>query len=144
MIRYSTSERIEFEEYYNFLKRTDLGSQYPSEDLEVRMTKLLQNCSISITARNEEGLLIGICFGLTDFAYFLFVSDLGVDRDYTRKGIGSRLMKLLVQEAGGEDAITVVTLSNEQAFTFYEKIGMKRSDSLFWKCCQEWTDHVIE
>ncbi|MEX0289752.1 MAG: GNAT family N-acetyltransferase [Puniceicoccaceae bacterium] len=144
MIQYSVSERLEYEEYYNFLKRTDLGSQYPNEDLEKRIKKLLKNCSLSITARNEDNLLIGICFGLTDFSYFLFVTDLGVDRDYVGEGIGSKLMKLLVEEAGGEDAITVVTVSNEEAYDFYQKIGLKRSDCLFWKCCNDWTEHVIE
>lgn len=144
MIQYSASERLAFEEYYEFLKRTDLGSQYPREDLEARLKKLLRNCSLCITARNEENLLVGTCFGLTDFAYFLFVTDLGVDRDYVRVGIGSRLMKLLVEEAGGEDAITVVTVSNEEAYGFYEKAGLKRSVCLFWQCCNKWTEHVIE
>jgi ribosomal protein S18 acetylase RimI-like enzyme len=143
MIQYSTSERLEYEEYYDFLKRTDLGSQYPKEDLEIRINKLLMNCSLSITARNGKQVLVGICFGLTDFAYFLFVTDLGVDRDYVGKGIGSKLMKLMLEEAGGEDAITVVTVSNEEAYNFYQKTGLKRNDCLFWKCCNKWTEHVI-
>ena len=55
-------------EYIDFLKRTDLGSQYPAERFEARIAKLVQNVSISLTARNEEGLLVGALFGLTDFA----------------------------------------------------------------------------
>ena len=144
MIQYSASKRLEYQEYFDFLKRTDLGSQYPKEDLEKRIGKLLQNCSLSITARNQDNLLVGICFGITDFAYFLFVTDLGVDRDYVGKGIGKQLMKLLVEKAGGEDAITVVTVSNEEAYGFYQKVGLRRSECLFWKCCNEWTEHVIE
>jgi hypothetical protein len=54
LIQYSTGERLDYEEYYDFLKRTDLGSQYPKDDLEKRISKLLKNCSLSITARNEE------------------------------------------------------------------------------------------
>ena len=144
MIHYSTNERLEFAEYHEFLKRTDLGSQYPKDNFEGRVKKLLQKCSLTITARNEKKVLVGVCLGLTDFAYFLFVSDLGVDREYVGRGIGKRLMNLIVEEAGGEDNITVTTISNENAFGFYEKMGMRKDECLFWKCCNKWTEHVVE
>ena len=58
--------------------------------------------------------------------------------------MGSQLMEMATEEAGGEDAITVVTVSNNEAYGFYEKIGLKRDDCLFWKCCKEWTPHTIK
>ncbi len=73
-------ERISAEEYIDFLKRTDLGSQYPKERFEERITKLVRNTSISLVARNEEGLIVGVLFGLTDYCYWLYITDLGVDR----------------------------------------------------------------
>ena len=81
-------ERLTAEEYIGFLKRTDLGSQYPRERFRERIARLLENASVSLAARNEEGLLIGVLLGLTDFAYWLYVTDLGVDRRYERQGIG--------------------------------------------------------
>ena len=45
-------------EYINFLKRTDLGSQYPKERFEERIEKLVKNVSISLIARNDEGLIV--------------------------------------------------------------------------------------
>lgn len=84
-------ERVSAEEYIAFLARTDLGSQYPKERFEERIARLVRHASISLTARSEEGLLVGVCFGITDFAYWLFVTDLGVDRAYTGRGIGSNL-----------------------------------------------------
>ena len=86
------SERLTAAEYIGFLARTDLGSQYPRERFETRIPKLLENASVSLAARNEDGLLVGVLLGLTDFAYWLYVTDLGVDRDYERRGIGRRLM----------------------------------------------------
>ena len=68
MISYAKNESLSFEEYFEFLKRTDLVSQYPKEDFENRVRKLLEKRSLAITARNEKNTLIGICFGLTDFA----------------------------------------------------------------------------
>ena len=46
-------ERITAEEYIDFLKRTDLGSQYPKERFEERIKKLVKNVSVSLVARTE-------------------------------------------------------------------------------------------
>ena len=81
-------ERISAEEYIDFLKRTDLGSQYPKERFAERIAKLVNTVSISLVARNESRTVVGVLFGLTDFAYWLYVTDLGVDRAYTGQGIG--------------------------------------------------------
>ncbi|MBQ2546112.1 MAG: GNAT family N-acetyltransferase, partial [Clostridia bacterium] len=121
-------ERLTAEEYVDFLKRTDLGSQYPRERFEERIPVLLASASVSLAARNEDGLLVGVLLGLTDFAYWLFVTDLGVDRDYERQGIGRRLMKEAHEAAGGERDIAVYLVANENAIPFYEKLGMEKSD----------------
>lgn len=65
-------ERISAEEYIDFLKRTDLGSQYPKERFEERIAKLVNNVSISLVARNEKNIVVGVLFGLTDFVYWLY------------------------------------------------------------------------
>ena len=54
----SKEEWITAGEYINFLKRTDLGSQYPKERFEERIEKLVKNVSISLIARNDEGLIV--------------------------------------------------------------------------------------
>jgi len=95
-------ERISAEEYIDFLKRTNLGSQYPKERFADRIAKLVTTVSISLVARNEQGVVVGVLFGLTDFAYWLYVTDLGVDRDYEGQGIGRQLMKMAHEKAGGE------------------------------------------
>ena len=64
-------ERLSADEYVDFLKRTDLGSQYPKERFAERIAKLVQNVSISLVARNEENRIVGVLFGLTDFCYWL-------------------------------------------------------------------------
>ena len=119
-------ERITAKEYIDFLKRTDLGSQYPKERFEERISKLVDNVSISLVARNENGLAVGLLFGLTDFAYWLYVTDLGVDRDYEGQGIGSQLMKTAHDLAGGKNDIAVYLIANENAIPFYEKLGMEK------------------
>ena len=137
-------ERVTPEEYIDFLKRTDLGSQYPKERFAGRIEKLVKNVSVSLTARNEEGLLMGALFGLTDFCYWLYVTDLGVDRDYERQGIATRLMKKAHEIAGGEKDIAVYLVANENAVPFYQKLGMKRADDVMQYNHIEWTDWTVE
>ncbi len=139
-----TSERVSKSEYIDFLKRTDLGSQYPKERFEERIEKLVNNVSISIVARNEDNLIVGVLFGLTDFAYWLYVTDLGVDRDYERQGIGRRLMKAALEAAGGEKDIAVYLIANENAVAFYEKLGMKRADEVMKYNHIEWTEFTVQ
>ena len=137
-------ERISTEEYIDFLKRTDLGSQYPKERFENRIAKLVNTVSISIIARNESGTVVGVLFGLTDFAYWLYVTDLGVDRAYTGQGIGRALMKTAHEIAGGEKDIAVYLIANENAVGFYEKLGMKKSMDIMQYNKIEWTEFVVE
>lgn len=136
-------ERITAEEYINFLKRTDLGSQYPKERFEERIYKLVNNVTISLTARNENGLIVGVLFGLTDYVYWLYVTDLGVDRDYERLGIGKQLMKMAHEIAGGEKDIAVYLIANENAVPFYEKLGMKKANDVMQYNHIEWTEFTV-
>ncbi len=136
-------ERVTAEEYIDFLKRTDLGSQYPKERFAERIPKLVRNVSVSLTARNADGLLVGALFGLTDFCYWLYVTDLGVDRDYERQGIATRLMKQAHELAGGEKDIAVYLVANENAVPFYEKLGMKRADDVMQYNHIDWTEWTV-
>lgn len=132
-------ERISPEEYIDFLKRTDLGSQYPKERFESRIAKLVTNVSISLVARNGDGVIVGVLFGLTDYAYWLYVTDLGVDRKYEGQGIGTQLMQMAHDKAGGEKDIAVYLIANENAIPFYEKLGMTKADDVMQYNKVDWT-----
>lgn len=137
-------ERLTAAEYIDFLKRTDLGSQYPKERFNERISKLVNNVSISLVARNENGLVVGVLFGLTDYVYWLYVTDLGVDRDYEGHGIGKQLMKMAHVKAGGEKDIAIYLIANENAIPFYEKLGMKKADDVMQYNHIEWTEFTVQ
>jgi GNAT superfamily N-acetyltransferase len=136
-------ERLTVEEYIDFLKRTDLGTQYPRERFEERIARLVKTVSISLAARDAQGKLVGALFGLTDYAYWLYITDLGVDRDYTHQGIGRHLMQTAHQLAGGEKDIAVYLIANEKAVPFYEKCGMKKADDVMQYNHIEWTAFTV-
>ena len=100
--------------------------------------------SLSFVARNEDGIIVGVLFGLTDYAYWLYVTDLGVDRDYEGQGIGTQLMKTAHTIAGGEKNIAVYLIANEKAVPFYEKLGMKRADDVMEYNHIEWTRFKVQ
>lgn len=137
-------ERLSAAEYVDFLKRTDLGSQYPKERFAERIAALVSSVPISLVARNGENRIVGVLFGLTDFSYWLFVTDLGVDRRYTGRGIGRRLMKAAHELAGGEKNVAVYLVANEHAVPFYEKLGMERADDVMRFNHIEWTPFTVE
>lgn len=137
-------ERLTSNQYIDFLKRSDLGAQYPQERFDERINKLVANTSISLVARNKENMIVGVLFALSDFSYFLFITDLGVDRDYERMGIGSSLIKHARELAGGEKDIAIVLVANDKAIPFYDKIGMKKANDVMHLSPTEWTDWIVK
>ena len=143
-------ERLTPESYIDFLRHTDLGSQYPKERFRERIAILVEKASISLTARDDAGDLIGVCFGITDFAYWLFITDLGVVREWTGKGVGKALVRELHRIAGaslaggGEANIIMYTCANENATGFYEKLGMVKPNDIYMYNKVEWTDFTVE
>ena len=137
-------ERLTAEEYIEFLKHTDLGSQYPKERFRERISTLVNRASISLVARNEAGSIVGVCFGITDFAYWLFITDLGVVRECVGQGIGTALVRKLHQLAGGEENIIMYTCFHENAYGFYEKLGMQKPNDVVVLNKIAWTDFTVE
>lgn len=126
---YSSDERLQPAEYVAFLQRCDLGRMYPKDGFDRRIARLLEHAGIVVTARCE-GRLVGVCLGVTDRAYFLLITDLGVARGYERRGIGRELLRRAHQAAGGPDDITIVTWSNTAALPFYAACGLSPQTGL--------------
>lgn len=144
MVYTINEERLTTSEYIEFLKYTDLGSQYPKERFEERINTLVSRASISLVARKENGEIIGVCFGITDFAYWLFITDPGIVREHTGQGIGKALVQKMHDLAGGENNIIMYTCANENAVGFYEKFGMTKASDVMVYNHAEWTDFTVE
>ncbi len=137
-------ERLTAKDYIEFLKETDLGSQYPKERFNERIETLVKKVSISVVARDEKNKIVGVCFGITDFSYWLFVTDLGVIRSCTGQGIGKALMKKIHEIAGGDENIIMYTCANENAVGFYEKLEMTKTNDVMVYDKMPWTGFTVE
>lgn len=137
-------ERISASDYIDFLKRSDLGSQYPLERFDERIRRLVSSVAISVIARNEDGLIVGVVFGITDFSYWLFITDLGVAKNYERQGIGRALVRKAHELAGGEKDIALYLVANSNATPFYQKLGMKYSEEVMEYNHIDWTSFIVK
>ncbi|MDD5921535.1 MAG: GNAT family N-acetyltransferase, partial [Oscillospiraceae bacterium] len=59
-------------------------------------------------------------------------------------GIGKALVQKLHELAGGEDNIIMYACFNENAYGFYEKLGMRKPDDVVALNRVEWTDFTVE
>lgn len=137
-------ERLETKEYMQFLQRNELTNDYPAERFKRRIEKLVSSVNVSLVARNKEGMVVGVLFGLTDYAYLLYVTDLAVDKDYKHQGIGPRLIKKAVAIAGGDKDIEVYFKAKTKNAHFYEKIGMKKATNILTLNQVDWSKFTVQ
>jgi len=101
------------------------GLRRPVDNLE-RLGRMLAHANLIICARDGDKL-VGIARALTDFSYCCYLSDLAVDPDYQRQGIGKELIRL-VGEAIGEECMLLL-LSAPTAHSYYPYIGFVKLDN---------------
>ncbi|AYL96380.1 GNAT family N-acetyltransferase [Mucilaginibacter celer] len=96
------------------------GLNRPTHDAP-RIAKMYQNSNLIITAWDGEKL-VGVSRALTDYCYACYLSDLAVNKDYQKEGIGKKLVQL-TKEAIGDESMLLL-LSAPAAMEYYPKIGM--------------------
>ena len=103
----------------------DAGLRRPVDDLD-RIGRMLANANITVTARND-GQLVGIARGLTDFSYVCYLADLAVASAYQRKGIGKELMDRMRSHMG--DEVTMLLLAAPAAAEYYPHVGFEKIEN---------------
>jgi ribosomal protein S18 acetylase RimI-like enzyme len=125
-IRYALEPDLTPAEFIDVLRRSTLAERRPIDDAE-RIAGMLRHAGIIFTARNEAGLLVGVSRAITDFSYCTYLSDLAVDREFQRQGIGRELIRRTHQAAGL--GTTLILLSAPAAQSYYPHISMTQHPS---------------
>ena len=125
-IRYAREPALPPAEFTDLLHRSTLAARRPVDE-PASIAAMLANASITLTARNDDGLLVGVSRAISDFAYCTYLSDLAVDQAYQRQGIGRELIRRTHEEAGLNT--TLVLLAAPDARTYYPHIGMQPHNS---------------
>ena len=119
MINYKTNYPISVEQFIALLNKTTLGARRPLED-EKRVATMLHHADLLVTAWDGKQL-VGVARSVTDFAYCCYLSDLAVDEQYQKQGIGQQLIKYTKQALHPQAKI--VLLAAPQAVEYYPHIG---------------------
>lgn len=125
-ISYQAEPTLSCAEFIDVLTRSTLSERRPVERLDL-IERMLAHANVIVTARNQEGLLVGVSRAITDFGYATYLSDLAVDEVYQRRGIGRELIQRTHTAAGVET--TLILLAAPKARTYYPHIGMTHHDS---------------
>lgn len=122
---FSVEPTLSAEEFQSILRASTLAERRPAQDLD-RLDKMLRHADLVMTAR-DAGRLVGVARAITDFSYCCYLSDLAVDAQYQRQGIGKRLIEE-THRAAGQDT-TLILVAAPAAETYYPRIGMKHLSS---------------
>lgn len=122
-LTYSIECGLAAEEVADVFRRS--GIRRPVDDLP-RIQRMIDNANLTICAR-DGSRLVGIARALTDFSFCCYLSDLAVDREYQRKGIGQELIRR-VQEAAGDDSMLLL-LAAPTAMDYYPHVGMTKVEN---------------
>ena len=128
-ITYAIEENLAAEEFVDLLKRSGLAARRPVDKPGV-IRAMVEGADLVISARDGAGRLVGVARSVTDFAYCCYLSDLAVDRECQRQGIGKELMARTKEAAGG-GKIMLLLLSAPDGMDYYPKAGLEKFDNCF-------------
>ena len=113
-------------EFVDVLRRSTLAERRPVDDAEA-VAGMLRHADVIVTARTNDGLLVGVSRAVTDFSYSTYLSDLAVDAAHQRRGIGRELIRRTHATAGTHT--TLILLAAPAARAYYPHVGMERHES---------------
>lgn len=124
-ISYQVEEHLSVEEFFQVLQSSTLANRRPVGEPD-RLGKMLEHANLIITARHGDKL-VGIARSMTDFVYCTYLSELAVDIDYQKKGIGKELIRITKERT---PKAKLILLAAPNAVNYYPRIGMKH-----WNQC---------
>jgi ribosomal protein S18 acetylase RimI-like enzyme len=103
------------------------GIKRPTTD-PVRIARMFATSNV-IISEWESDKLVGLARALTDFSYCCYLSDLAVDRDFQKRGMGKELIRRVQAEIGEEASL--ILLSAPGAMSYYPKLAFSKIENGF-------------
>ena len=85
-VDYQLEPSLSADEFIDVLQRSTLAERRPVDDRE-RIELMLHHADVIVTARSGK-LLVGVSRAITDFSFCTYLSDLAVDVEFQKLGIG--------------------------------------------------------
>jgi GNAT superfamily N-acetyltransferase len=125
VVGYQLEPDLDPAEFVDLLVRSTLAERRPVDEPAV-IRGMLAHADIIITAR-VDGKLAGVARAITDFSFCTYLSDLAVDEQNQRRGIGRELIRRTHEVAGVHTHL--ILLAAPKARTYYPHVGMEPHDS---------------
>ena len=103
------------------------GITRPTKDV-ARIARMFASSNLVISAWSD-GILVGVCRALTDYSYCCYLSDLAVDSNFQKNGIGKELIQRVRTVIGEE--VALILLSSPGAMSFYPTAGFANVENGF-------------
>jgi GNAT superfamily N-acetyltransferase len=123
--KYTINRPITPTQFVDLLNRSSLGERRPTEDPEC-MKGMIENSNLVVGAWDSD-LLIGIARSVTDFHFCCYLSDLAVDKNYQKRGVGIELQRITQAQLGPK--CTLILLAAPAAALYYPHIGYEKHDN---------------
>ena len=120
-IEYKTNTKITPEQFVNVLKNSSLAERRPIDDAEC-ISSMLKNANLLVSAW-VGAQLVGVARSVTDFSYCCYLSDLAVDVEYQKMGMGQGLIETTQKSLGLN--CKIILLSAPAAVEYYPHIGFE-------------------
>ncbi|OLQ38379.1 hypothetical protein ATX28_09190 [Oenococcus oeni] len=120
-ITYS-DKKISVDELCDVIKRSTLKRQIENKQ---KIKNMLEHADFLYTAW-DGNKIVGYTRGITDYGDVVFIDDLGIDKEYWHKGIGSHLIKMVIEKFGND--IHIVLVASKLARDYYAKLGFIRDE----------------
>lgn len=120
MISYQQEKNLSVSDFREILISSGLAERRPVHDRD-RLQKMIDHADVILTARSQERI-IGIARAITDFSYCCYLSDLAVDKNFQKMGVGKKLMEMMSEISGAQTSLILLAAPSAEAY--YSKIGM--------------------
>jgi predicted N-acetyltransferase YhbS len=120
-LHYDTRRQITEDQFIDLLNRSTLAERRPVNDRKC-IRAMLEHGNLLCTAWDGEQL-VGVARSVTDFEFCCYLSDLAVDEQYQKQGIGKELIRLTRSRLGSKARI--ILLSAPKAEGYYPRIGFE-------------------
>lgn len=123
-MQFDVNGKVTVQEYSVLMKSTPLGERRPLDDRQ-RIEGMLNNTNLIVTVRFDQKL-IGMARVITDFFWVAYISDLVVDPDFQRMGLGKKLILKLRSKLS--DECKLLLLAAPFATGYYPHIGFSKEN----------------
>jgi predicted N-acetyltransferase YhbS len=124
-LTYQLEPNLPAEEFIDVLVRSTLAERRPVHDRDA-IAAMLKNADLIVTARRDS-VLVGVSRALTDYAFCTYLSDLAVDEQVQRQGIGKELIRRTHEAAGLQTSL--ILLAAPKAQSYYPHVGLTKHES---------------